>query len=140
MSYNFIKTSYHFIPFITFLILIHRDVISTWSSGTGGAGVIGALSYAFLKSWFPVRTTLQLMLVVPAIEAASFWLVLVRPPRSSQVGKLNTDSQLQMVDPPKKTIKEKFSLVPSLLKYMIPVGLVYFFEYFINQGLVSSEK
>lgn len=35
------------------------------------------------------------------------------------------------------TVGEKLRLVPGLLKYMIPLGLVYLFEYFINQGLVS---
>lgn len=32
---------------------------------------------------------------------------------------------------------EKMELLPSLLKYMIPIALVYIAEYVINQGLVS---
>ncbi|KAI3387075.1 hypothetical protein SNEBB_000640 [Seison nebaliae] len=31
------------------------------------------------------------------------------------------------------SIQEKLNILPSLLKYMIPLSLVYFFEYFINQ-------
>lgn len=30
----------------------------------------------------------------------------------------------------------KTKLIPGLLRFMIPLGLVYLFEYFINQGLV----
>ena len=32
------------------------------------------------------------------------------------------------------SLSEKFRLIPGLLKYMVPLGLVYFFEYAINQG------
>lgn len=45
-----------------------RSVISTWSSGTGGAGVLGAFSYAFFISiGLSDSTTLYLMLVVPVL-------------------------------------------------------------------------
>lgn len=37
---------------------------------------------------------------------------------------------------PLESLKIKLRILPGLLKYMIPVGLVYLFEYFINQGLV----
>jgi len=36
-----------------------------------------------------------------------------------------------------QSLSNKISYIPSLLKFMIPLGLVYFFEYLINQGLVS---
>jgi len=42
--------------------------------------------------------------------------------------------------PPTLTIAEKLRIIPSLLMYMVPLGLVYLFEYFINQGLVSRMK
>ena len=42
--------------------------------------------------------------------------------------------------PPTLTILQKLKIIPSLLVYMIPLGLVYLFEYFINQGLVSNMK
>lgn len=35
------------------------------------------------------------------------------------------------------TFAMKLKSIPPLFSYMIPVGLVYLFEYFINQGLVS---
>lgn len=47
------------------------DVISTWSSGTGGAGVAGALTYALLteKSLLGLspQNALFVMLVVPVV-------------------------------------------------------------------------
>jgi len=52
-----------------------------------------------------------------------------------------SESEIVSIEsPPKLTILEKLRIIPSLLKYMIPLGLVYLFEYFINQGLVSNMK
>ncbi|XP_043253287.1 battenin isoform X3 [Colletes gigas] len=113
-----------------------KQVIATWSSGTGGAGIIGALSYAALTMWLSNEDTLLVMLIVPAIQGVVFWLVLVHPPQSSiPITKNGIDSQEQIIEAPRKSFKEKINLVPGLLKYMIPLGLVYLFEYFINQGL-----
>lgn len=36
-----------------------------------------------------------------------------------------------------QSFSNKLSYIPTLLKFMVPLGLVYFFEYLINQGLVS---
>ncbi|XP_072423791.1 battenin, partial [Chiloscyllium punctatum] len=35
------------------------------------------------------------------------------------------------------TFGEKLTIIKSLLKYMVPLGTVYFAEYFINQGLLE---
>jgi battenin len=52
---------------------------------------------------------------------------------------LVTESENSTVESPKLlTVTEKFKSIPPLLVYMIPLGLVYLFEYFINQGLVST--
>jgi battenin len=60
------------------------DVITSWSSGTGGAGIFGALTYAILtdKKFFDVtpRTALLLMLIIPTIFALTFWKLLKSPP------------------------------------------------------------
>lgn len=45
-------------------------MVSAWSSGTGGAGVVGALSYALLQR-LGMKTTLLLMLVIPVLTAVS---------------------------------------------------------------------
>ncbi|KAG7198656.1 hypothetical protein KM043_006013 [Ampulex compressa] len=113
-----------------------KQVISTWSSGTGGAGIIGAASYAGLTTFLNTRDTLLIMLIVPILQGITFWFILVHPARSSvPITKNGIDSQEQIIETPKKGFKDKINLVPGLLKYMIPLGLVYLFEYFINHGL-----
>jgi hypothetical protein len=52
-----------------------------------------------------------------------------------------TEAETVTVEPTHSlTVAEKLRIIPSLLVYMIPLGLVYLFEYFINQGLVSNMK
>lgn len=122
-------------------------MISTWSSGTGGAGVFGSFSYAVMTSAFgftPVKTML-IMTIVPLLEGAVFWLLLRNPcaiPKNDSEFQFKTvpdDPENAFDDPePKFTLGDKIRYVPSLLKYMIPFFLVFMFEYFINQGLVSN--
>ncbi|KYN34697.1 Battenin [Trachymyrmex septentrionalis] len=113
-----------------------KQVISTWSSGTGGAGVIGAVSYAGLTLVLSIENTLLVMLIVPLLQAVTFWVILKHPTHIRiPITKNGIDSQEQIIKIPEKTFRDKINLVPGLLKYMIPLGLVYLFEYFINQGL-----
>lgn len=125
-----------------------RNVISTWSSGTGGAGIFGSFSYAALISigLSPLNTML-VMLIVPVFEGVTFWLLLRNP---CTIPNINSEPQFMPVnsDPENAmeetdaniTFGEKIRYVPSLLKYMIPFFLVYLFEYFINQGLVRIQQ
>ena len=47
-----------------------RQTISTWSSGTGAAGVFGAISYSGLTQLgLSSKNTLFLMLIVPVAQA-----------------------------------------------------------------------
>lgn len=128
-------------------------MVSTWSSGTGGAGILGATSYAgLIASGVSPVDTIRLMLVVPLLEAITFWGFLRNPrsiPRNVSSEKLNAacssiesridvefgkmDGKIQPL-----TMREKLHYVPHLMVYIIPLTLVYFLEYFINQGLVSS--
>lgn len=138
----------------------YRNVISSWSSGTGGAGIIGALSYAALIALgiTPINTML-LMLSVPVIEGFAFWVLLRNPkdiPRSDSGDTSATASTADVKDiatistavdmrnyeidefeKPLAGLGDKLRYVPKLFKYMLPISLVYLFEYFINQGLVS---
>ncbi|KAK3889151.1 hypothetical protein Pcinc_006728 [Petrolisthes cinctipes] len=127
----------------------HRDVVSTWSSGTGGAGVFGALSYAGLTSaGLTPRSTVLLMLIVPAIMGFSFWVLLQHPDHTKCFrkcmrgnGRQEEEEERSILDPtdlqPSLSFGQKMSVVPSLLKYMVPVALVYIAEYVINQGLME---
>lgn len=128
-------------------------MISTWSSGTGGAGIAGSLSYAALiQIGLSPVATLLVMLVVPALEAVTFWGILRKPeevvPRESVTSKNSTvssndiakvESNQQNGDFEEESLvgfKNKIRLVPQLMVFVIPLTTVYCFEYFINQGLV----
>ncbi|XP_050414626.1 battenin isoform X4 [Patella vulgata] len=68
------------ITFLSLTSFFDRNVISTWSSGTGGAGVFGSLSYAgFTSAGVSPRTTVLLMVVVPVIMAVNYFCVLIHP-------------------------------------------------------------
>ncbi|KAH8261221.1 hypothetical protein KR044_005640 [Drosophila immigrans] len=121
--------------FLAYSSRFNKNVISTWSSGTGGAGVIGSLSYATLRSLdVSPRDTMLIMLIFPAIEAFAFWLLLRRP-QVLPVTTVESTEELISDDKPLVGFKEKMSYVKHLFGYMLPLCLVYFFEYFINQGL-----
>lgn len=52
-------------------------MISTWSSGTGASGLLGAVSYAAITSaGISPRTTVLLMLVVPIMMSVTFFFIL----------------------------------------------------------------
>jgi len=120
-----------------------KDVVSTWSSGTGGAGVFGALSYAgFTSAGVSPRKTVLIMNVIPFTFGISYWLILKHPKdlaeREPLLETAGTDSVTtagrdQAVEV--LTLKAKLLITKSLLKYMCPLFFVYFAEYFINQGL-----
>ncbi|XP_050497288.1 battenin isoform X1 [Diabrotica virgifera virgifera] len=114
-----------------------KNVISTWSSGTGGAGVIGAATYAILAQvHLEMRTILQILLVVPVAMGLAFWLLLPRPSQEDIAHALEIQNLVNSdeLKNPKQAFIKKLKLIPGLLKYIIPFSLVYVFEYFINQG------
>ncbi|XP_043471457.1 battenin isoform X2 [Leptopilina heterotoma] len=119
-------------PFVPYFV---KHVITCWSSGTGGAGIFGAVSYACLKIWLSTKQTLLLMLIIPFLEGIAFWIILEIPKETVQSDKSGIGSREQIIKVQEKSLKEKLRLVPTLLKYMLPLGLVYLLEYFINQGL-----
>lgn len=120
-------------------------MISTWSSGTGGAGIFGALSYSVLRNiGLSNKQTLLVMICVPFVEALVFFLLLRKPLSiDEQIAERQKSLQQQEQTDVEAdvsalvTFKQKILFIPQLLKYMVPLTLVYLFEYFINQGLVS---
>ena len=60
-----------FDPTYCYCVLLLRAVISCWSSGTGGAGLLGALSYLGLtQAGLSPQHTLLSMLGIPALLLA----------------------------------------------------------------------
>jgi len=136
------------------------NVISTWSSGTGGAGVFGALSYAGLtNAGVSPRNTLFFMLICPVILFISYFLLLIKPTRISRLCDTrrrvsldqngdqnllgqNGDTKEPIIQSNRQddvtsgySISQKLWCIWGLRGYMLPLGIVYVSEYFINQGL-----
>ncbi|XP_072454716.1 battenin isoform X1 [Notamacropus eugenii] len=136
---------------ITFLALTAfypSEVVSWWSSGTGGAGVLGALSYLGLTLvGLSPENTLISMLGIPVLLLATYFLLLKSPDSlaSQRDGALETSAQQPLLagesskPHPNSNLSLSFSdrwnVFKGLLKYIVPLALVYFAEYFINQGL-----
>src|SRR5436305_6105563 len=73
---------------LSFLSLTHyygHFSLASWSSGTGGAGLIGAGAYALATTslGFSVRTTLLASACLPAIMIVSFFFILPLGPLKS---------------------------------------------------------
>ncbi|XP_042205687.1 battenin-like [Homarus americanus] len=133
--------------FLQYAANFHRNVLSTWSSGTGGAGVFGALAYAVLTSvGLTPRNSLLSMLLVPIAMALGFWVLLKHPHEpqcwtdcsNSCHVREEGERILSARDPPASlSLAHKFQAIPSLLRYMVPLTVVYIAEYVINQGLLE---
>lgn len=53
---------------VTFLAMssfYHKNTISAWSSGTGGAGIVGSFSYLLLHTWIKLTPFQTLLVVTP---------------------------------------------------------------------------
>ncbi|XP_039740545.1 battenin isoform X2 [Pteropus medius] len=136
---------------VTFLSLTSfypRAVISWWSSGTGGAGLLGALSYLGLtQAGFSPQHTLLSMLGIPALLLASYFFLLTFPepqdPGGEEEAERAARQPLISNEAPESkpdtssnlSLQERWTVFKGLLCHIIPLVLVYFAEYFINQGL-----
>lgn len=130
------------------MLEFQRNVISTWSSGTGGAGILGSFSYAALISLgLSPFTTILLMTTIPVIEALTFWMLLRNP---NSIPKQNSEPKYRQTldnqengilsSKAKLSLGDKIRCLPSLMKYLVPFLLIFLFQYFINQGLVSVKN
>jgi len=123
--------------FLAYSSYFNHNVISTWSSGTGGAGIVGALAYSALRGFnLSNQQTLLVMIAVPVVEIILF-LFLLRKPSSTKIEDQDKGPEIAEDDElePMVSVGEKIRYVKKLLRYMLPLALVYFFEYLINQGM-----
>ncbi|BES95336.1 CLN3 protein [Nesidiocoris tenuis] len=133
-----------------------KNVLSTWCSGTGMAGLLGAFSYSsMVQIGFTPQMTILVMLCMPCTMAISFWFIIERP-MFNQFEHDKADLEMLRIERRKKrreihkkqlaegekveelrsSMTENVQTIPTiLLTYTIWYGLVYFFEYFINQGI-----
>lgn len=144
-----ISSSFGEITFLSLSTLYNSNYALTgWGSGTGAAGIGGSLGYAGLTSaGLTPRTTILIMTFIPILMIISYILL---PSYKNRTKYENLDesaiisndeikdasfesNELDII----KSNRPKLSMevLRPLLKYMIPLFLVYFSEYFINQGL-----
>ncbi|XP_008048873.1 battenin isoform X1 [Carlito syrichta] len=136
------------VTFLSLTAFYPRAVISWWSSGTGGAGLLGALSYLGLtQAGLSPQHTLLSMLGIPALLLASYFLLLTSPEPQDPGGaeEAETAARQPLINtevPGSKpgsssslSLQERWTVFKGLLWYIIPLVVVYFAEYFINQGL-----
>ncbi|XP_054664689.1 battenin isoform X3 [Grus americana] len=114
-------------PFVVHL-LPYKVGVSCWSSGTGAAGVGGALAYgALLQVGLPLPHALLPALALPPLTLLSYFFLLCPPPRPTE--------------PPPPAVgltpREKWGVAKGVVGQAGPLALVYFAEYFINQGLLE---
>ncbi|KAI0224948.1 battenin CLN3 protein [Massospora cicadina] len=133
---------------ITFLALASfypHDVVSPWSSGTGGAGVAGSLAYLALSTWFGVQPSHSLLVcaLAPTLMFFSYFKLMSHPHLTVESTRLARfvgaeTSEPAALNPRPETlpIAERIKLVTGLVPvYMLPLLLVFWAEYTINQGV-----
>ncbi|XP_033826936.1 battenin [Periophthalmus magnuspinnatus] len=149
------------LSFLALTVYYSRDVVGGWGSGTGAAGVTGALMYSGLTQLgLTPRLTLLIMLIIPAAMVLNYFFLLVHPPSlpqwrtkdprctvlcSEETQGLMAEEEDEDKSSPRTGVRargpltctEKVQVMKGLLKFVLPLGLVYFAEYFINQGLME---
>ncbi|KAF9111595.1 battenin CLN3 protein [Mortierella sp. AM989] len=73
---------------LTFLMLssfYRLQMVSAWSSGTGGAGLLGALLFLALTSWIglSIPRTLGVVALFPILMLVAYFIILTSPPPES---------------------------------------------------------
>ncbi|CAO1390994.1 unnamed protein product [Diamesa serratosioi] len=123
--------------FLAYSAYFNKNTISTWSSGTGGAGIVGALCFTVLRSLgLNNQQTLLVMISVPILELITFFFLLRKPlPLNQQIAEQQKSKKCLAIEAPLEGIKEKILYIRKLFVYIAPLTLVYLFEYLVNQGL-----
>ncbi|KNC54893.1 BTN1 protein [Thecamonas trahens ATCC 50062] len=170
---------------VTFLAMssfYHKNTVSAWSSGTGGAGIFGSFMYLMLTSWIGLSSPLTLLVssVFPFGILIAFYFMLAKPFEDTPVLSASLDGGARIEDvplddpdaerrtagapllarpsgvvalrgngsfepdpepgslkgarPAQLSLATRFRLLGPLLKYMLPLMLVYFSEYLANQA------
>ncbi|KAI9591592.1 batten's disease protein Cln3, partial [Syncephalis fuscata] len=134
--------------------LYHPLSVSAFASGTGAAGVLGAVSFLAMTSWFgwSMRASLMILSSLPLSMAVAYFVIL-GPPLSAisaqadeEVNTHNNENNYQETAtdenyklPTEMNLCEKLLLARSLLvPYMLPLFFVYWAEYTINQGVAPT--
>ncbi|RNA03656.1 Battenin [Brachionus plicatilis] len=135
-----LSTSFGEVTFLALSTFYSRELsIPAWSSGTGAAGIVGSFGYAGLTSLgLSSRNTILVMLFVPVLMLVSFIVLPSIGYTQNRFKEIEMDFKKGPIEVQVKTnnnLIHQIKLIRHILKFMIPLFLVYFFQYFINQGL-----
>eukprot|EP00873_Tetraselmis_striata_P035730 jgi/Tetstr1/455994/TSEL_042772.t1 len=122
----------------TFLALCGRfspRTVGAWSSGTGGAGLAGAGAWILLRGPCRMGTAAALNLLSPVpLAVAAGYAVLIAPRLPDAPPPLSPADG--GIPPPPPTWRQQLdTLRPLAPAFMLPLFLVYYFEYLINQAM-----
>lgn len=128
-------------------------MLTAWASGTGSAGIIGSISWAGLIALgISPQNTLRIMLIMPVIQAATFWLLLKAPQNQMQSNndkstdiaviesnECSAECVVSAVHEEKLSgLTAKLKFIPQLAPFILPLFIVFIFEYVCVSGLVSN--
>ncbi|XP_063695821.1 battenin-like [Culicoides brevitarsis] len=130
------------VTLLSYTSRFNKNSVSTWSSGTGGAGIFGSLSYsAMTQAGLSTKSTLLIMTFVPILEAVVFIFLLEHPKNAEncekiplQKSKNDPDSKETEAEKNLVTFFDKLRYIPSLFKYIIPLLLGNICDNLINQA------
>ncbi|XP_073972057.1 uncharacterized protein [Rhodnius prolixus] len=118
-----------------------KNVLSTWSSGTGAAGIVGAFLYSLLRKVnVGVKDTLLIMTIWPMVMATTFWVLVKHPYIKKSNIRFSTleEATLEQIEEEIPTVEDVHTTTGKLkilkrifLEYMAPYSLEFFFEYLI---------
>ncbi|VEU23451.1 DEKNAAC104745 [Brettanomyces naardenensis] len=134
---------------ITFLQLTHyysEISLHAWSSGTGGAGLVGSFLFMLMTTIFGINPQVCLLLssLIPFVFIGGyFYLLPERPSADNHPEELEIMQEGDLVAQPKlqpNSLEDHIRstllrLQPYLVPYMGPLFTVYIAEYIINQGV-----
>lgn len=145
---------------VTFLQLTHyykQISLNGWSSGTGGAGILGGTSYMFLTSIFkvPVKLTLLIFSLLPfaflfyfKLESNDTNLTFQSLQQIDEaeddqlvpfpVAFTHTNASQSLYSTRQHILQTVKRLRRLVFPYMVPLTTVYLFEYLINQAVAPT--
>eukprot|EP00898_Chlorokybus_atmophyticus_P007689 jgi/Chlat1/7921/Chrsp68S07356 len=125
-----------------------KNTVSAWSSGTGAAGLAGAGAWVILHNVLSLSTQHALLLMAPLPLVIAFaYLTLLEPGTNMEatievVSKVGDSEQgLPLLQDGTRNNKDVTgwellqAVQPVIARYMVPLVLVYYLEYTINQAL-----
>lgn len=127
-----------------FLALTSRydpGVVVSWSSGTGAAGIIGAVYYWTARSVLDLSllTTMLMACILPLLMGLSYSVLLCSRTRQRTLIEQESPVSSPKADPADELtvpFADRLRLIrPLLLRYIVPLFLVYYVEYTINSSV-----